>query len=138
MIPAQSNKDMADWTMQGLHNVLPRFFGLGNFFGRLTICLLEDRVRIAMMFVFLHCLVVNYLTMYRISNRQLAQPWYMHAIMKSMLFSVAFVQRWLCLPRWSASCSVDLRTPEMPADGSCPRLYPTTYALPSILKLYRH
>lgn len=54
MIPAKSNKDMADWTMQGLHNVLPRFFGLGNFFGRLTICLLEDRVRIAMMFVFLH------------------------------------------------------------------------------------
>jgi hypothetical protein len=62
MIPAQSNKDMADWTMQGLHNVLPRFFGLGNFFGRLTICLLEDRVRIAMMFVFLRCLILSYLT----------------------------------------------------------------------------
>jgi hypothetical protein len=51
MLPAQSNKDMADWTMQGLHNILPKYFGLGNYFGRLTVCLLEDRVRIAMMYV---------------------------------------------------------------------------------------
>lgn len=104
MLPAESNKNMAEFTMRGLHNVLPRFFGLGNFFGRLTICLLDERVRIAMM--------------------QETQPWYMHTIMRSILYAVAFVQRWLSLPRSNASCIVDISEPEMPADGSCPRLYP--------------
>ena len=50
MLPAQSNKDMADYTLKGLYNFLPKFLA-GDFPRRLLTCTLEDRVRIAMMFV---------------------------------------------------------------------------------------
>jgi hypothetical protein len=52
MLPAQSNKDIADYTMKSLYNILPRFLA-GGFVRRLLICTFEERVRIAMMSAFL-------------------------------------------------------------------------------------
>lgn len=51
MVPAQSNKDVAGYTTEELLYPVPEIFGLKNFFRRISICLLEERVRIAMMFV---------------------------------------------------------------------------------------
>jgi hypothetical protein len=51
MLPAQSNKDIADYTIQNLFNILPRFLA-GSFFRRLLISSFDEPVRIAMMSVF--------------------------------------------------------------------------------------
>lgn len=111
MLPAQSNKEIADYTLQGLRkSFLPKFL-TGGFSRRLATCFLEDRVRIAMV--------------------QPAQPWYMHAIVDTTFYSLAFVQRWLCLPRWQPMRSVDISEPKVPANGSCPRLHPTSWQRPS-------
>jgi len=40
------------------------------------------------------------------------------------MYSVAFVQRWLLLPRLWLRYPVDIRLPDVSADESCPRLYP--------------
>ena len=50
MIPAKSNKEVAEHTTAELLFGIPEAFGIRSFFRNLTICLLEDRVRIAMMF----------------------------------------------------------------------------------------
>lgn len=56
MLPAQSNKEIADYTLQGLRkSFLPKFL-TGGFSRRLATCFLEDRVRIAMVLVFIFLL----------------------------------------------------------------------------------
>ena len=50
MIPAQTNHDVATYTTEELLHAVPEFFGLKNFCRRLTICALEESVRIAMMY----------------------------------------------------------------------------------------
>ena len=59
--------------------------------------------------------------------RQPEQPWYLHALVKLLMSSVAFVQRWWLLPRLSPAFPVDLRLPNVSADGTCPRLYPNKW-----------
>ncbi|RDB21931.1 Mycophenolic acid synthesis protein B [Hypsizygus marmoreus] len=104
MVPAQSNKDVAGYTTEELLHVLPEAFGIKQFARDITVCLLEDRVRIAMM--------------------QPAQPWYMHFIINSAFYSLAFVQRWLCLPRRNMKSIVDMT--EAPG-GPCPWMHPTRW-----------
>jgi hypothetical protein len=51
MVPAQTNHDVATYTTEELIHAIPELYGLKNFARRLTICALNDRVRIAMMYV---------------------------------------------------------------------------------------
>jgi hypothetical protein len=52
MVPAQTNKDIAGYTTDELLHVVPETFGIKNFSRNITVCLLDDPVRVAMMFVF--------------------------------------------------------------------------------------
>ena len=61
-----------------------------------------------------------------INNILPEQPWYVHALVKLLMSSIAFVQRWWLLPRLSPGIAVDVRlVPNVTADGTCPRLYPS-------------
>ncbi|KIK56553.1 hypothetical protein GYMLUDRAFT_76081 [Collybiopsis luxurians FD-317 M1] len=79
MVPAQTNHDVATYTTEELLHAVPERFGIKNFARRLTICALEENVRVAMM--------------------QPSQPFYLHAIFKAVLHSVGLIQGYLCLPR---------------------------------------
>ncbi|KAJ3808301.1 hypothetical protein F5876DRAFT_67379 [Lentinula aff. lateritia] len=79
MIPAQTNRDVATYTTQELLHAVPEIFGLKNFCRRLTICAVEENVRIAMM--------------------QPEQPAYLHKILRMTLHTIGFIQGYLCLPR---------------------------------------
>lgn len=101
MIPADSNRLVANYTTDELIHVVPSSFGLKTFARNLSICALEDRVRLAML--------------------QPSQPAYMHAIFKGILHSVSFVQRYFCLPRSKPRGIVSLEMPEESARG---RMHP--------------
>lgn len=49
MVPAQSNNDVAEGTTNELLHAAPEAFGIKDFLRRITVCLLDERVRIAMM-----------------------------------------------------------------------------------------
>ena len=52
MIPAETNKEIAGHTVAELLSAVPIRFGLRSFAVRVALCLLEDRVRVGMMYVF--------------------------------------------------------------------------------------
>ena len=52
MIPAETNQEVAGYTMAELCSAVPICFGLRSFAERVALCLLEDRVRVGMMYVF--------------------------------------------------------------------------------------
>ena len=56
--------------------------------------------------------------------RQPKQPWYLHALVKFLMSSIAFVERWWLLPRLSPCTTVEVQLPNVSADASCPRVYP--------------
>ncbi|KAF8883027.1 hypothetical protein BD779DRAFT_1444405 [Infundibulicybe gibba] len=106
MVPAQTNHDVAGYTVEELLYALPERFGIKNLGKRITTCLLDEPVRIAMM--------------------QPAQPRYLHFVARMALQSMHFAQRWFCLPRSSFGAVVDMRPPKITA-GLTPRLRPTRY-----------
>ncbi|KAJ3771952.1 hypothetical protein FB446DRAFT_738320 [Lentinula raphanica] len=79
MVPAQTNHEVATYTTEEILHVVPEFLGLRSLFRKLSVCALEENVRIAMM--------------------KPEQPVYYHLIFRTVLRSIAFVQRFLCLPR---------------------------------------
>jgi len=104
MVPDPINAEVASYTLDELLFAVPEAFGLKTFAQRISICLLEDVVRVSML--------------------QPEQPWYLHALMKLLMSIVAFVQRWWLLPRLSPGFPVDVRLPNVTAD---PRLYPNKW-----------
>ncbi|TFK25909.1 hypothetical protein FA15DRAFT_325647 [Coprinopsis marcescibilis] len=103
MVPAKSNHLVAKLTTGEMIDAVPEAFGFRNFVERLTFCLLEDRVRIAMM--------------------QPEQPRYLHSFVSSVMGLNWMVQRWLCLPRWSPSLPINLAPPETPSGRARPIVY---------------
>ncbi|KAF9524241.1 hypothetical protein CPB83DRAFT_861677 [Crepidotus variabilis] len=103
MVPAQSNHETAIHTLDELLSAVPDALGLKSFGQRISICLMSERVRVAMMFP--------------------EQPWICHFITKSSLGLVAGFQHYFMLPRWSPRTLVhyDIKTHFEP--GTCPRLH---------------
>ena len=72
MVPDPVNAEVASYTLDELLFAVPEAFGLKTFAQRISICLLEDAVRVSMLFVnlclFLDC---NALTLdnFRIGNQ---------------------------------------------------------------------
>ena len=52
MIPAETNKEVAGYTIAELLAPVPIRFGLRSFAVRVALCLLEDRARVGMMYVY--------------------------------------------------------------------------------------
>ncbi|KAH6904909.1 hypothetical protein BKA70DRAFT_513744 [Coprinopsis sp. MPI-PUGE-AT-0042] len=103
MVPSETNRLVAHYTTAELIAAIPEAFGLRRFVERCTTCLLEDRVRSAML--------------------QPVQPWYMHAFVKGALHLVGFVQHYLCLPRRSPSFPAHLHLPKDMAERVHPPVY---------------
>ena len=119
MVPAQTNRDVAGHTTDELLFGCPEKFGIKKFLRGVTVCLLDERVRIAMMLVS-HSLTLN--LVFLTASRQPAQPWYLHALVRSLMRSVAFFQGWFCLPRIQPKCIFD--PVSKPAAGPSPRMHP--------------
>ena len=51
IIPAETNKEVTEYTMAELLSAVPVRFGLRSFAVRVALCLLEDRVRAGMISV---------------------------------------------------------------------------------------
>lgn len=49
MVPAESNHKLAEYTLDELLYAVPNIFGLKTFGKRVSVCLMDDRVRVAMM-----------------------------------------------------------------------------------------
>ncbi|KAF5371589.1 hypothetical protein D9758_003422 [Tetrapyrgos nigripes] len=111
MVTAESNHHVANYTLEELIYVLPETFGIKSFAKRVSITLLDDRVRVAMMYP--------------------EQPPIMHYLVTGSLLAMAYFQRYLCLPRIWSQKYVD---PKMPAfakkndanGSSCP--YPHVHS----------
>lgn len=103
MVPSQTNKDVAGYTTDELLFGCPEILGIKQFLKNLTICLLEDRVRIAMI--------------------QPTQPWFLYTFLWFNLRAVAFIQRWFCLPRSWPKSVVD--STDKTLTGTPPRMHPT-------------
>jgi hypothetical protein len=91
MLPAESNKEVADYTIAELLHVVPNAFGIKAFAKRITYALLEPRVRIAMLYP--------------------KQPWYMHALLEGIMGIHKYGSRWLVLPRVWPTVFIDNKTP---------------------------
>lgn len=51
MVPDPINAEVASYTLDELLFAVPKAFGLKTFARRISICLLEDAVRVSMLFV---------------------------------------------------------------------------------------
>lgn len=81
--PAESNQVVANYTIEGLLICAPEIFGIRNFLRRLVICVLEVPVADAML--------------------QPRQPWYLHALVETILKSIGFFMLHLSPPRPSSN-----------------------------------
>ncbi|KAJ7675434.1 hypothetical protein B0H17DRAFT_1080746 [Mycena rosella] len=106
MVPAQTSHDVANLTMGELLFMVPDRFGLRSFLEGIVTSLLKDRVRIAMM--------------------QPEPPKYASYLVHGLFGLVAFTERYLLLPRWKPSASVQVDLPKMESQ-TAPRLYPTKW-----------
>ncbi|KAL1742150.1 hypothetical protein HDZ31DRAFT_66260 [Schizophyllum fasciatum] len=105
MVPSPTNAVVAHHTTEELVLRVPKVFGLKDFARRLTVCALDEHVRIAML--------------------QDPQPFYMHAIMNGALWLVAFVQKNLMLPRLRPTSVITVDMPPVdPTTGKVERAHP--------------
>ncbi|KAF7332674.1 hypothetical protein MKEN_00150300 [Mycena kentingensis (nom. inval.)] len=104
MVPAESNRDVASFTMDELMFPVPG--SLREFAEGFARAMLDDRTRIAMM--------------------QPKAPGYANAAMSALLGVVAFTERHLLLPRWRKSQVVQSELPKLVGgkDGVAPRMHP--------------
>ncbi|CAA7271256.1 unnamed protein product [Cyclocybe aegerita] len=109
MVPAQTNRDIGDTTVDELLAAVPNVLGLKSLGRRIAICLMDDIVRESMMYEKQHA--------------------YLSWLVDAMLKTTAFVQRWLMLPAFSPRSVVALDPkPKRTKEGECPRLHPEKFA----------
>ncbi|KII95824.1 hypothetical protein PLICRDRAFT_48769 [Plicaturopsis crispa FD-325 SS-3] len=94
MVPAETNRDVASYTVEEMLYVVPEAFGIKALMRRLVICLLQPHVRIAMMYP--------------------EQPALLRFFAKALLFSSGQIQRYLMLPRTKAKSLVPIGKPTSP------------------------
>ncbi|KAJ7202386.1 hypothetical protein GGX14DRAFT_654377 [Mycena pura] len=105
MVPAESNRDVAQHTTNELLYPVPARFRA--FFEGLTTSMLDENTRVAMM--------------------QPPAPHYARHLIGATLGLVAFVQRNLLLPRWRPRGVVQVSLPTLDAANQAPRMYPTKW-----------
>ncbi|KAL1716376.1 hypothetical protein EV715DRAFT_293303 [Schizophyllum commune] len=105
MVPATSNYEVARHTTDEMLFHVPEAFGIKDSVRRLEACVLDERTRVAMM--------------------QEPQPWYMHALLRTLFGFMAFVQKHLLLPRWKMGSLIALDRPAVNANtGKVERTHP--------------
>ncbi|KIM48566.1 hypothetical protein M413DRAFT_20940 [Hebeloma cylindrosporum] len=107
MVPADTNKEVAGYTVEELLSPVPEAFGLKALGERMVICLMEDAVRE--------------------STSYAKQPWLLHKFLVAALGQAAFVQRWFLLPRSHEKFPIVSKLPEVDEKVRYPRLHPNKY-----------
>ncbi|KAJ7641459.1 hypothetical protein FB45DRAFT_976236 [Roridomyces roridus] len=92
MVPAQTNHEVANQTINELLFIVPHAFGLRRFAEGLTRSVLEDRVRIAMM--------------------QPEAPWYAKYVVNGSMWLFAFTHKHLLLPRRKPGALIKVELPK--------------------------
>jgi len=106
MVPHQTNKTIAEGTVQELLYPAPKFFKLKQLGKNLVAAAMDNHVRNAMMMP--------------------EPPWYLRTTVNSILYSVAFVQQHLMLPRLRSRTVVPLKFPDI-KEGKPVRLHPNRH-----------
>ena len=121
-VPAETNKEVAEYTMAALLSAVPIRFGLRSFAVRVALRLLEDRVRVGMMYVFPKTARRSPVQYFPHHHRQPAQPWFIYALTRGVTAINWTAQRWFLLPRIYPSFPVMIDLPK-PTGKRCPKLY---------------
>ena len=123
MIAAETNKEVAEYTMAKLLSAVPIRFGLRSFAVRVSLCLLEDRVRVGMMYVFPQTARRSPVQYSPYHHRQPAPPWFIYASTRGIVAINWTAQRWFLLPRMYPSFPFMIDLPN-PTGETCPKLHP--------------
>jgi hypothetical protein len=130
MIPDPVNKEVSEYTAEELLYAVPTAFGIRDWVEGLTVCMLDEPVRIGMMYV-PNAFPEFFLVIADLIGRKSAQPWYKHLIVWSVLRSSAFIQKWLMLPRSDLNYRFPVNLSlNRNNDGSInPRMHPNKFAV---------
>ncbi|KAJ3562037.1 hypothetical protein NP233_g9826 [Leucocoprinus birnbaumii] len=111
MVPNIVNHEVAGYTTEELLYAVPTAFGIRDWVEGLTVCMLDEPVRKAML--------------------KPAQPLYKHLIIWALLKPTAFFQKWFMLPRSDSNYRFPVAIEfNRKADGSInPRMHPKKYAV---------
>lgn len=132
MVPAQSNRAVADYTVDELLYPVPNILGLKAFGVRVVVSFLDTLTREATMYVNPDQSFSDYLIL-SLSNRYQKQPWLLCAALNGSMAIVAFFQRFLLLPRISGSYAVEIGPPKRRKPGQCHRMHPTGRVFPCFI-----
>ncbi|KAF8197134.1 hypothetical protein BJ912DRAFT_954888 [Pholiota molesta] len=108
MVPAETNRIVAGYTLDELLCPVPEAFGLRAFGVKIVVCLLDDITREAMMYK--------------------KQSWLLRTVVKGSMSMSNFVQRFLLPPRISGVYTVEPGPLHNVKPGECPRMHPNRYA----------
>nr|GAT49597.1 predicted protein [Mycena chlorophos] len=109
MVPAESNRDLAQCTTDELLFAVPRIFGIRAFAEGLVRAVLDDRTRVAMM--------------------QPRPPFYAPIVIDTLMGTLALVHRWMTLPRFKSWAFVPSKMPQLvPLTKIAPRMNPAKWA----------
>ncbi|KAK1226004.1 hypothetical protein PQX77_000663 [Marasmius sp. AFHP31] len=103
MVPAQTNHDVANFTLEELIYVVPEAFGLKNFARKASIAILEDNVRIAMKYP--------------------EQPRWISTLILTLLGFMGWYTRYFRLPAFKPYAQIELDLPNF-KDGEEPLMRP--------------
>jgi len=121
MVPADTNKEVAGYTVEELLSFVPETFGMKALSRRIVICLMEDFVRESMLYV---PLISNIVTIQFYLHRYPEQPWLLRTFLTAGMGLAAFVQRWFLFPRSHEKFPIKTKLPEVDEKAGCPRLQP--------------
>ena len=93
-IPAETHKEVADYTMAELLSAVPLSFGLRSFGVRVAPCLHEDRMRIGMMYVFPQTARRSSDQCSPHHHRQSAKPWFIDTLTRDVMAINWTAQHW--------------------------------------------
>ncbi|TFY53181.1 hypothetical protein EVG20_g10233 [Dentipellis fragilis] len=108
MVPAKTNYELATHTLDEVTYQISTVPWLKSLVERIFICVLDERVRVAMLLP--------------------EQPYLLRTFVNSMLVFTAFVQHHFMLPRFTPKRYIPASLPTPTTDGSLPRIRPAWYS----------
>jgi len=128
MVPADTNKEVAGYTVEELLGFVPETFGMKALSRRIVICLMEDVVRESMLYVPLISTNIVPTIGFNYPRRYPEQPWLLRTSLTAGMGLAAFFQRWFLFPRSHEKFPIKTKLPEVDDKVGCPRLRPNKYS----------
>lgn len=106
MVPADTNNALAEGMLNELSSSVPIF--ARGFFKRLVICMMDERMRLAMKYV--ACASQSGTILTNFAARLPAQPRWLHGLISISAAVTRFTGRYLLPPRSRPSCVVPIKS----------------------------